>query len=64
MADPTTLNLDFRLPGNETTIQRFDGCARTTDVELWTIHGGAHIPTLSTDFAPHVWQWLSDHPKT
>jgi polyhydroxybutyrate depolymerase len=61
--DPTTLNLDILLPGNETTIQRFDGCARGTDVELWTIHGGAHIPTLSADFAPRVWQWLNDHPK-
>ncbi len=61
--DPTTLNLDNLLPGNDTTIQRFNGCAAGTDVELWTINGGAHTPTFSSDFVPHVWQWLSDHPK-
>ena len=63
VSDPTTLNLDFRLPGNETAIQRFDGCAHDTGVELWTIHGGAHIPTLSNDFSPDVWRWLTGHPK-
>jgi polyhydroxybutyrate depolymerase len=63
VSDPTTVNLDYLLPGNETSIQRFTGCAQATDVELWTIHGGAHIPTLSSEFAPRVWQWLSDHPK-
>jgi len=63
VTDPTTLNLDSRLPGNETTIQRFDGCARGTDVELWTIHGGAHIPTFTNDIGTDIWQWLSDHPK-
>jgi polyhydroxybutyrate depolymerase len=63
VADPMTLNLDNKLAGNETAIQRFEGCARGAAVDLWTIHGGGHIPTLSAEFAPHVWQWLSDHPK-
>lgn len=64
VADPTSLDLDRSLPGNETEVQRFNGCARGTGVELWTIHGGAHIPTLSHNFAPLLWQWLSNHPKT
>jgi polyhydroxybutyrate depolymerase len=63
VSDPTTLNLDFLLAGNETAIQRFNGCARGTGVELWTIHGGGHIPNLTHDFPLLVWQWLSDHPK-
>ncbi len=63
VTDPMSLDLDFQLPGNETEVQRFNGCARGTDVELWTIHGGAHIPSLSKRFRTYAWQWLSDHPK-
>jgi polyhydroxybutyrate depolymerase len=63
VTDPTPLNLDFSLAGNETTVQYFNGCARGTAVELWTIHGGAHIPNLRRQFPTLVWQWLSDHPK-
>ncbi len=64
LLDPTTLNLDFTLAGSETTIRRFAGCARNTDVELWTIQGGGHIPSLTHDFPTRVWQWLMDHPKS
>ena len=58
-----TLDLDSGLPGNETMIQGFGGCARGSDVELWTIHGGHHVPSLTSEFAPTVWQWLQSHPK-
>lgn len=63
VTDPVSLDLDFQLAGSETEVQRFTGCARGTDVELWTIHGGAHIPSLSKRFRTYAWQWLSDHPK-
>ena len=32
-------------------------------VELWTINGGSHIPSLSAQFAPLVINWLLAHPK-
>jgi polyhydroxybutyrate depolymerase len=63
ITDPAALDLDFRLAGNETTVQRFTNCARGTGVELWTIRGGGHIPNRSHTFPTDVWQWLSDHPK-
>ncbi len=63
VTDPVPLNLDFSLAGSETTVQYFNGCARGTAVELWTIHGGAHVPSLTRQFPMYVWQWLSDHPK-
>jgi polyhydroxybutyrate depolymerase len=57
------LDLDGSLPGNETMLQGFAGCARGSDVQLWTIHGGGHVPALTSSFAPTVWQFLSEHPK-
>jgi len=64
VSDPMSLDLDFVLAGSETSVQRFTNCAAGTGVELWTIHGGGHIPNLSRTFATAVWQWLSDHPKS
>jgi len=62
IADAATLDVD-RLAGNETTMTRYDGCASASAVELWTIQGGAHQPTLTPSFPNLVWQWLSAHPK-
>lgn len=63
VTDPLSIDLDRSLAGDETDRQRYEGCANGTGVELWTIHGGAHIPTLARDFATRVWSWLSAHPK-
>jgi polyhydroxybutyrate depolymerase len=63
MIEPTFVDLDRDTPGADTEIHRFVECARGTGVELWRIHGGAHIPTVSRDFGSRVWQWLSQHPK-
>lgn len=63
VADPMTLDLD-RLPGSETTIARYENCASSTEVELWTIRGGAHMPTWTPSFPSLVWHWLSAHPKS
>jgi hypothetical protein len=32
-------------------------------VELWTINGGNHVPTLSAQFSSLVIAWLLAHPK-
>jgi len=58
------LDLDNGLPGNETTIQRWaTGCKAGSEAQLWTIVGGAHIPSLTNNFAPDVVGFLFDHPK-
>jgi len=32
-------------------------------VELWTIHGGSHIPNFQPTWSETIWTWLSAHPK-
>lgn len=49
-----TISLDRLLWGNETTQRRYEDCPDQADVELWTILGGSHIPTLESDFADRV----------
>ncbi|MBK9071677.1 MAG: hypothetical protein IPL79_11845 [Myxococcales bacterium] len=43
------LDLDALLLGDETTIATSSGCDEATMVELWSIVGGAHVPTLKAD---------------
>lgn len=58
------LDLDSSLPGAETTITQYaDGCMAGSDVELWTIQGGQHVPALSPQFAPDLIDFLFAHPK-
>ena len=64
VADGGTLSLDSTLPQGNTLIARYGGCGQaTTDVELWTIHGGSHIPGLTLTWGEAVWSFLSAHPK-
>jgi polyhydroxybutyrate depolymerase len=47
------------LEGEETEMTGYQtGCDEGLDVELWTIHDGAHIPFFSTDFANMATDWL------
>jgi len=57
------IDLDSSLAGNETTISAWTGCKNSTHVELWTIAGGGHIPTLSSSFTPDVIAYLFAHAK-
>lgn len=59
-----TLDLDVVLPGNETVVQQYGACPAGIDVQLWTIQGGAHIPSLGyPGWGDAVWGFLSTHPK-
>lgn len=58
------LDLDTGLAGTETDVERADGCPPGAAVELWTIQDGTHVPNLGPSFAPAVWQWFSEHPRT
>ncbi len=55
------LDLDTKLAGAETTIQRH-ACTKGA-AELWTIAGGAHIPSIDTTFGEKAYDFLSAHPK-
>lgn len=49
------LDLDATLPGAETAVQVWDeGCADGSQVQLWTIRGGEHVPDLTPEFTPDV----------
>jgi polyhydroxybutyrate depolymerase len=56
------LDLDTKLPGAETTVERWPGC-RGGAVELWTIRGGGHGPDLAPDWGERILGFLADHPK-
>jgi polyhydroxybutyrate depolymerase len=64
VADTTVppLDLDSSISGAETTILRYAaGCGGHVRVELWSIQGGAHIPSLSAQFLPAVFDFLYAH---
>ena len=57
------LDLDSGLAGAETTVQTYANCSAGVDVELWTIIGGGHIPSLAPGFAEKLTDFLLAHPK-
>ncbi len=58
------LDLDTRLAGAETTVTRYaNGCKPGGHAELWTIAGGAHLPSLTASFSTRVIDFLFAHPK-
>ncbi|MHC4080877.1 MAG: hypothetical protein ACYS15_14645 [Planctomycetota bacterium] len=61
---PDMLDIDAGIPGDETTVVRYDdGCLPGGSAELWTIAGGSHSPNLSADFNRLVLEYLLAHPK-
>ncbi len=69
VTDPApSMDLDLALPGLDTVITRYMNHPPGGAVELWTIDGGSHAPTLysgssSSEFASRVIEWLLAHPK-
>lgn len=61
--DGAPIDLDSMLPGAETAVTSFDGCPAGTDVTLWTIQGGGHIPAVGSRFPGLVWRWLEAHHR-
>jgi len=64
VTDPMpSLDLTADVPGLDTVVTRYTNVQPGGAVELWTIIGGTHQPTLSTQFSPLVIDWLLAHPK-
>ena len=50
--------------GAETTVLEYKECAAATDVTLWTLVGGPHIPIFSVDSAVDLMlDWNIDRPR-
>lgn len=54
---------DGELPGGDTTVTAWSGCAQGSAVQLWTITDGTHQPDLSPDFTARVVDFLLTHPR-
>jgi polyhydroxybutyrate depolymerase len=46
-----------------TPFAKFPACPPGGDVELWTIHGGGHVPNWDPSFPSVVWQYFDSHAK-
>jgi polyhydroxybutyrate depolymerase len=58
------LDLDPGIAGDETRVNAYGGCPSGVDVQLWTIQGGPHIPTLNhPQWGEMVWAFLSAHSR-
>jgi len=57
-AQQPPLDLESRIAGAETTVLDYAGCHRGSDVLLWTIRGGGHVPTLTDTFTADVLNFL------
>jgi polyhydroxybutyrate depolymerase len=55
-------DLDAKLPGAETVVERYGGCSAGTAVELWTVRGGKHVPN-ENDFGKAALAFFMAHPK-
>ena len=47
----------------ETSVAEWSGCKSGASVQLWTIPGGGHAPSISASFADTALGFLLDHPK-
>ena len=61
---PDRLDLDKKVPGEETTVEIVDGCPKRIGIELWTMKRNGHVPDLSSgNFANETVQWLLNHGR-
>jgi polyhydroxybutyrate depolymerase len=49
--------------GEETRLEAYQGCPAGIDVELWTMEGVGHHPTLQSSALDRLYGFLSAHPK-
>jgi len=49
--------------GAQTRVSVWSHCSGTSQVELWAILDGGHVPPLRTDFAASILDWLDAHAR-
>ena len=57
------LDWDPAVPGAETTVERYTSCPEHGAVELWTVHGGGHVPGRGPSVGDLTLGFLTAHPK-
>jgi polyhydroxybutyrate depolymerase len=53
------IDFEAKLPGAETTVERFEGCRLGSAVELWTVGGGNHFVGFRSPSQEAIWKFLS-----
>ena len=62
--DDAALDIDGNVPGAETKVTRFSGCASGSEVILWTMQGSPHVPgNLVADAPRRIYAFMKAHPK-
>jgi polyhydroxybutyrate depolymerase len=61
LADP--IDLEATIAGTETAVSVFSDCPAGGAVELWTVDGGSHVPSISSTFSSRIIDFLYAHPK-
>jgi polyhydroxybutyrate depolymerase len=56
-------DLDSAVNGDETVEEAYSHCPAGTDVKLWTIEGGSHVPAFNETWAEAIWAFMANHPK-
>jgi polyhydroxybutyrate depolymerase len=52
------IDIEASLAGAETTVDQWTNCDGGTNVALWSIEGGGHLPSFNSDFTPLALEWL------
>ena len=61
--ETTTIDLDSSVAGAETHVKPTAGCPDNGAVELWTMEGSSHIPTMNAMFATTILDWFVAHKR-
>lgn len=65
IAEPSPLDLDTAVAGDETTILNWTkGCRGDADGSLWTLEGSSHIPPIGVAAGPRIVEWLFARDRT
>ncbi len=57
------IDLEKKIDGPETTRERNEGCPRDGAVELWSLEGAGHFPSLQDGTAARILDWLMERPR-
>jgi len=57
------VDIEGGLAGDETVEEAYGGCPSGTDLQLWTIERGRHVPNFNGYWAEAIWAFMANHPK-
>jgi polyhydroxybutyrate depolymerase len=58
-----THDFDTSVAGDETHTNITAGCPANGAVELWTMEGSGHIPSMNATFATTIFDWFTAHKR-